>query len=65
MKAGAAKAYAKKEGIFIPQYGEAYTPSFKKEHKSTDNYFELTDGFLESKEDMQLYLTHILSNLLK
>lgn len=64
-RANASNAYTKKEGVFLPQYGEEYTPSFKSDYKSRLSLFELTDDFLSSEEKMQSYLEHLINGVLK
>ena len=64
-RATVSTAYVKKEGVFLPQYKEEITPSFKTSLKSRLNYFEFSEAFLSSEKQMQIYLTGLLSGLLQ
>ena len=61
VRATASNAYVKKEGDFLPQYEEEITPSFKPDLRSKLNYFELTEEFLSSKQQLQSYLFGLIA----
>lgn len=63
-QATAATCYSKKSGCFLPQYEELFTPSLKLGHQDKFSYFELTDTFKASEEQMKKYAIHLLKCLL-
>jgi len=62
-KARAANCYTRKSGIFLPQFCEIITPSYKSEFKDKLTYFELTDDFLNDSGKLKSYVCHVLSLL--
>lgn len=64
-KAKAANCYSKKTGTFLPQYEEIITPFFKIDYHDKTSYFECVDEFINNKEDLYNYATHVIGILLK
>jgi hypothetical protein len=62
-KAKASTCYSKKSGCFLPQYGELFTPAFKKEYKDKLSYFELTEEFHKKNDIPKTYIVHLLKAL--
>ncbi len=60
-KAKAANCYQRKEGRFLPQYEEVFTPAFRTELKDKTSYFELTDAFFHNREFQENYIKHLIS----
>ncbi|MGN0400847.1 MAG: ribonuclease H-like domain-containing protein [Acetatifactor sp.] len=59
--ASAANCYTRKHSLYLPQWDVVFQPFFKKDYKSRELFFELTD---EIKKDRQLfseYASHILT----
>lgn len=62
-QATAATCYTKHEGLFLPQYEELISPSFKHEYKEKISYFELTEKFLSSPKLIACYVNHLLESM--
>lgn len=61
--ATASNCYTRKYSLYLPQWNNTFEPFFKREYKSNELFFELTD---EVKKDRQLfseYASHILNML--
>lgn len=59
-KATAATCYTRKTSLFLPQYTPLRTPVFRKNYKDKLTYFELTDDFINSPQQIYEYIRHIL-----
>lgn len=59
-KAKKTNCYTKKKGLFLPQYNDIISPSFKAEYKDSISYFELTDDFINDRIAIINYISHIL-----
>jgi len=64
-KATASTCYTKKDSIFLPQYQKIVEPAFYKNHKDKLSYFELSDTFIDSTEQLRNYTDHILKLMSK
>lgn len=62
-QATASTCYTRHEGMFLPQYEELITPSFKQDYKDKISYFELTEKFLNSHELITHYVNHLLCSM--
>lgn len=62
-KAKASNCYTKKEGCFLIQPIQLYTPEFKQNYFDKFSYFEITEDFLHSEKKIKNYLTSLLSQL--
>ena len=63
VKATAANCYVRREGKFLPQYGEPRFPCFFSAYKGKERYFEMTEEFFGSKEALKDYAMSLLSRL--
>lgn len=63
IKAKASTCYTKKEGCFLIQPIQLYTPEFKQNYSDKYSYFEITEDFLHSEKKIKNYLTSLLSQL--
>lgn len=61
--ATAANCYTRKYSNYLPQWGIVFEPFFKRDYKSKQLYFELTDEFKKDREAFSVYATHILAML--
>jgi len=59
--ATASTCYTKKDSIYLPQYQQIITPAFSKTFKDKLSYFELSDKFIDSSEQLHKYIDHILN----
>lgn len=64
-KASASTCYTKKASLFLPQYQTIVTPVFSKERKDKLSYFELSEAFVQSEQQIQAYINHILAIIAK
>ena len=62
-KAKAANCYSKKTGLFLPQNEEIIKPFFKKDYHDKQTFFEITDEFSSSEENLTNYISHLLKNI--
>lgn len=63
MQASASNCYTRKFSMYLPQWNAIFKPFFKRDYKSNELYFELTD---EIKKDRQLftdYANHVLNKM--
>ncbi len=59
--ASAANCYTRKESCYLPQWDYVFSPFFKRDYKSRDLFFELTDELKKDREAFSRYASHILS----
>ncbi len=59
--ASAANCYTRKVSNYLPQWGMVFEPFFKRDYKSKQLYFELTDELKKDREAFSKYSTHILA----
>ncbi len=62
-QATAETCYCRKEGEFLPEWDYLFTPFFKREYKSHQLFFELTDSVKSSRDNFATYVSHILSHM--
>ena len=62
--AKAHNCYQKKEGVFLPQFEPLISPLYKETHKDTFGWFEYTNEFLESQDQLNRYVLHLISHAL-
>ena len=65
IKARASNCYSKKNGIFLPEYEEIISPSFKEEYDSPISYFEFTEAMLKDFSALRDYVKHVLKVILR
>lgn len=61
LQATAANCYTRKMANYLPQFGLAFQPFFKRDYKSKELYFELTDELKKDREAFSVYAGHILA----
>lgn len=59
-QATAATCYTKKSGRFLPQREELFSPSLRQSRHDKISYFELSEPFTSSKENLKRYAMHLL-----
>lgn len=60
-QATAATCYTRKFSSYLPQWDILVTPFFKREYKSTDLFFELTDDIKKNRQLFSDYASHVLN----
>ncbi len=63
VQASASNCYTRMRGLFLPQWEELFTPVYKREYRTKELFFELTDEFKRNREDFAKYATHILTQM--
>lgn len=64
-QATAQTCYTRKESDFLPQWDYLFTPFFKREYKSANLFFELTEETKRNREFFSKYVKHILEMMVK
>lgn len=64
VQASAANCYTRKLSTYLPQWELLFTPFFKRDYKSRDLFFELTDEFKTSRASFNQYASHVLQMML-
>ena len=64
-QANASNCYTRKLSLFLPQWEILVEPFFKREYKSTDLFFELTDEIKKNRDLFSKYASHILNFMAK
>ena len=59
--ASAANCYTRKLASYLPQWDIVFEPFFKREYKSRELFFELTDEMKRDRQAFSKYASHILS----
>lgn len=59
--ASAANCYTRKHSNYLPQWGMVFQPFFKRDYKSKELFFELTDEMKRDREAFSTYAGHILA----
>lgn len=59
--ASAATCYTRKISSYLPQWDYLFTPFFKRDYKSRELFFELTDDIKRDRELFSKYASHILN----
>lgn len=60
VQATAATCYTRKYSEYLPQWGDLFKPFFKREYKSRELFFELTDELKKDRPAFTAYANHIL-----
>ncbi len=60
-QATAATCYTRKFSCYLPQWEILVTPFFKREYKSSDLFFELTDEIKKNRQLFSDYASHVLN----
>lgn len=64
-QATASNCYTRKFSNYLPQWDYLFEPFFKREYKSSNLFFELTDELKTDRAAFTNYVTHVLSMLIK
>lgn len=59
--ASAANCYTRKQSSYLPQWDILFTPFFKREYKSHEHFFELTEELKKDRAAFSKYAGHILN----
>lgn len=65
IQATAANCYTRKQSLFLPQWDTLFIPFYKREYRSKDLFFELTDDFKKSRSGFSMYAQHVLQSMLQ
>ena len=60
-QAAAANCYTRKFSLYLPQWEVLVEPFFKREYKSSDLFFELTDNIKKDRELFSGYASHVIN----
>lgn len=63
IQATAANCYTRKQSLFLPQWNLLFTPFFKRDYKSKEIFFELTDDFKKSRSGFSMYAEHVIESM--
>lgn len=63
IQANATNCYTRKHSSYLPQWDYLFTPFFKREYKSKEIFFELTDELKKDRQAFTRYAKHILDNI--
>ncbi len=61
MQATAATCYTRKFSNYLPQWEILFEPFFKRDYKSRELFFELTDEMKKNRDGFSSYANHVLS----
>lgn len=61
IQATAANCYTRKFSCYLPQWEILFEPFFKRDYKSRELFFELTDEMKKDREAFSRYANHVLS----
>lgn len=64
-KAKTSTSYTRKTGSFVPQYEPMITPYFKQNYRDKITFLEVHTDFLLRENQLEQYVSHLLSNILK
>lgn len=59
--ASAANCYTRKFSIYLPEWDVLFRPFFKRDYKSRELFFELTDDLKRNRQAFSDYASHVLS----
>ncbi|MDE6737678.1 MAG: hypothetical protein K2K07_01090, partial [Lachnospiraceae bacterium] len=65
VQAGAANCYTRKFSTYLPQWDIFMEPFFKRDYKSKDLFFELTDEMKTDRELFSRYAQYLLGRMAK
>lgn len=63
IQANASNCYTRKKSLYLPQWELLFTPFFKRDYKSKNIFFELTDDFKKSRSGFSMYAEHVLKSM--
>ena len=59
--ASAANCYTRKTSSYLPQWNILFEPFFKRDYKSSELFFELTDDLKRNRQAFSKYANHVLN----
>ena len=59
--ASAANCYTRKTASYLPQWELLFLPFFKRDYKSRELFFELTDELKRNRQAFSQYASHVLN----
>lgn len=65
VQATAQNCYTRKKSLFLPEWEILFTPFFKRDFKSKEMFFELSDEFKKSRSGFAMYAEHILTKMIE
>lgn len=63
IQASAANCYTRKFSEYLPQWSILFEPFFKRDYKSRELFFELTDDLKKDRQAFSKYASHILNRM--
>lgn len=64
VQARAQTCYTRKYSSYLPQWEVLFEPFFKRDYKSSEIFFEITDSFKQDRKAFQMYALHILKRMI-
>ena len=64
-QATASCCYTRKFSAYLPQWDYLFEPFFKRDYQSKNLFFELTEDLKTNREAFSLYVSHVLSMMVK
>ncbi|MCD7837019.1 MAG: hypothetical protein LUG83_10325, partial [Lachnospiraceae bacterium] len=61
IQASAANCYTRKFSVYLPQWSILFEPFFKRDYKSRELFFELTDEMKRNRAAFTAYANHVLA----
>ncbi len=61
LRASAANCYTRKTASYLPQWDYVFTPFYKRDYKSQELFFELTDELKKDRPAFSTYASHVLN----
>lgn len=65
VQATAQNCYTRKKSLFLPEWEILFTPFFKRDFKSKEMFFELSDEFKKSRSGFAMYAEHVLTKMIE
>ncbi|MCR5649794.1 MAG: ribonuclease H-like domain-containing protein [Lachnospiraceae bacterium] len=65
VQASASNCYAKKKGVFLPEWDEILTPVFYENYRDNTMYFELGENLKNDPDVFTKYASHIMETIMK
>ncbi|MBR5376078.1 MAG: ribonuclease H-like domain-containing protein [Lachnospiraceae bacterium] len=65
IQATASTCYAKKKGVFLPEWDEIVTPVFYENYRDNTMYFELGENIKNNPDVFTKYASHIMETIMK
>lgn len=63
LQASAANCYTRKFSNYLPQWELLFEPYFKRDYKSQEHFFELTDEMKKDRTAFSTYASHVLNTM--